>query len=72
MLHIGGVVSHREFGYIRLEVELLGESLDPATLAKLEYSISVCAAQASVPEVTNSAYQLHLPRYYHNACSSDS
>lgn len=36
MLHGGGVVSHREFGYMRLEVELLGEGLDSAILATLD------------------------------------
>jgi len=36
MLHGGGVVSRREFGCTRLEVELLGEGLDTATLATLD------------------------------------
>lgn len=36
MLHGGGVVSRREFGYTKLEVELLGEGLDLATLAVLD------------------------------------
>jgi len=36
MLHIGGVVSRKESGYMRVEVELLGEGLDLAVLATLD------------------------------------
>lgn len=58
MLHGGGVVSHREFGYTRLEVELLGEGLDSATLATLD---RFQCMWASVPGVTNSACKCTCP-----------
>jgi len=60
MLHIGGVVSRKESGYMRVEVELLGEGLDLAVLATLDVFQHTWASVSAWSD--NYCMQLHLPR----------